>query len=422
MRRGEKSSCYPPAGGREFDMNKNTAKPKESIKKANKLIEDGRYTLAANQQKIIFILISLVREDRDIYKLPITYLKQVLNLKGESIYRDLDRLIEGIKEPFKIKKKDSYLWVYWVSSIEYFQKKGEIEFEISDKLKPYIIGLNEKYTIFQIETIMKFKSKYSIRLYELLLQYKKIATRFFTIKRLKEILELTGIYKRYHDFKKRVILPTQREMEEYADIKFEFEEVKKNKKVHAIKFYISDNKGVKSIPFDKTEEFDENETDLYKKLTRFFCLSKKQSIATIKRYKKKYIRNVLNYVEDRVKKGDVKNIGAYTNRALQEGWEEQVSQFTIQKQEEEKNKTIKREKQLQESQEKIEKAKEFFEGKSKLEQKEIYNNLRGNLERLSARPFIQLHLRTFDKLSQCPESTRHYIYQLVFEEEHPNNK
>ena len=90
---------------------------------------------------------------------------------------------------------------------------------------------------------------YSIRLYQLLKQYQKVGKREITILALKEYLHIEKEYQKYSHFKEKVLKVTYNEINKSADISFDFEEIKKGRRVNSIKFYISTNqKRMETLP------------------------------------------------------------------------------------------------------------------------------------------------------------------------------
>jgi len=86
------------------------------------------------------------------------------------------------------------------------------------------------------------QSSYSIRIYELLKQYQKLSMREYYLEELRHVLQIDpGIYEKYNDFKKRVILQAQSEINALTDIKFSFEEIKEGKRVIGLRFNIYPN-------------------------------------------------------------------------------------------------------------------------------------------------------------------------------------
>jgi len=126
-----------------------------------------------------------------------------------------------------------------VSGYEVDPKKGTITFEISGLLKPYLLELKKNYTSYLLTYIPKLKSSYSIRIYELLYQYRKIGKRYFELANLQK--KVGSKYNLYGDFKRKVILQAQKDLKKHTDIAFAFATRKEGRKVVGVEFVIFSN-------------------------------------------------------------------------------------------------------------------------------------------------------------------------------------
>ncbi|MFZ4773736.1 MAG: replication initiation protein [Terrimicrobiaceae bacterium] len=130
--------------------------------------------------------------------------------------------------------------VSWLSSSEYVEGSGVVSLCFDPKLKPFLLQLKNRFTNYRIKNIVQLKSQFSIRIYELLKQYKKIGQRLFLVSDLRSILGIEdGQYKLYADFKRKVILIAQKELAKKTDISFRFEEIKIGHGVGQIRFYVN---------------------------------------------------------------------------------------------------------------------------------------------------------------------------------------
>jgi plasmid replication initiation protein len=106
-----------------------------------------------------------------------------------------------------------------------------------------MLKLTELYTSYKLENILQMKSKYSIRIYEMLkcAQWKKHSS-IMPIEELKYKMKITEkSYNKYTNFKARIIDKAQDELGKLTDLKFEYKELKKGRKIIALQFFISKN-------------------------------------------------------------------------------------------------------------------------------------------------------------------------------------
>ncbi|CAN2044895.1 putative Initiator Rep protein WH1 domain-containing protein [Candidatus Magnetomoraceae bacterium gMMP-1] len=226
---------------------------KQLVKKANSLVETP-YKLSAREQKIILFLISKIHKDDDhfcLYKMNVQEFKSIAELKGKSFYSELIKITNSLQDKRVPIPDNPNLMVRWLASCEYKEGQGCIEIEISQKLKPYLLQLKKRFTQYQLKNVIKMKSAYSIRMYELLKQYEKIAERVFSLENLKTILGIqSNQYKLYADFRRRVLLQAEKEINQKSDLSFTFTEKKRGRKVIGIVFKIKSKINVEPDPPD----------------------------------------------------------------------------------------------------------------------------------------------------------------------------
>lgn len=219
---------------------------KNLIIKSNYIIE-ASYKLSVGEQRVIYVLTSLINkndEDFKLYKFTAKEFADIIGTKSKNIYNQVSQYVEALRDKdLTIVKEKSILKTKWLSSAEYFADEGYVELEFSPKLKPYLLLLKERFTKLSLEQMVSFNSQYSGRIYELLKQYQNIGFRTFKIEDLKSLLGIEiGEYKLYGDFKRKILLKAQQEINSENELLIDFEEIKTGRKVTSIKFYIKQNK------------------------------------------------------------------------------------------------------------------------------------------------------------------------------------
>ncbi|MFK7979290.1 MAG: replication initiation protein [Saprospiraceae bacterium] len=220
------------------------------ISQSNDLVEANYSTeLTAQAHKIARLIFSLISpNDRDLrtYTISLDALKQYLgmnsNIKWGSFYDRLKETTQKLnKQPIEIKEPNGeYLVGYLISSYKISPEKGTVTFEVSGLLKPYLLELKRNYTSYPLRYIPNLRSSYSIRVYELLHQYRRIGKRSFEVANLQK--KVGSNYKLYGDFKRYVILQAQKDVKKHTDLAFVFNEIKTGRKVTDIEFIIFGNK------------------------------------------------------------------------------------------------------------------------------------------------------------------------------------
>ena len=309
------------------------------VKKSNRLIS-ASFKLSLQEQRIIILLASLINEKDEAFKtysIKIKDFAELIKVKGKSKYNEIKDIAEKLQQKvLTIETEESTLVTNWLSSQEYFKRKGYVEFCFDPKLKPHLLRLKDNYTPYSLKYVFLLKKGYAIRFYELLTQFKKIGERFFELEELKDILGLNeeGIYKLYGDVKRRIIEPAVKEINKKTDLYIQYKPRKKGRKVTGVLFNIRPN-----IKVVATQDRDKDiNIELYIRLQKYFCLPLAQAKAFLIKYPENDIIENLKHVERRNNLGKIKDIGAYTVKAIQTNIQDQLSLFDVDKQE--KNKEI----------------------------------------------------------------------------------
>lgn len=215
------------------------------IVKSNYIVE-ASYKLSVGEQRVIYVLTSMInKDDADfkLYKFTAKEFANIIGTKSKNIYSQVSQYVEALRDrDLTIIKEKSILKTKWLSSAEYFVDEGYVELEFSPKLKPYLLLLKERFTKLSLEQMVTFNSQYSGRIYEILKQYQNIGFRIFKVEDLKSLLGIEiGEYKLYGDFKRKILLKAQKEINYGSELLIDFEEIKKGRKVEGIKFIIKAN-------------------------------------------------------------------------------------------------------------------------------------------------------------------------------------
>jgi len=123
----------------------------------------------------------------------------------------------------------------WVSSVIYAENEGTVTIRFAQDVIPYISQLSREFTQYNLNNVLLFHSNYSIRFYELFIQWKK-GDRTIEVDWIKQQFKLEDKYPRVTDLKKRVIDIAIKEINHHSDLNVEYEQIKRGRNVVAFKF------------------------------------------------------------------------------------------------------------------------------------------------------------------------------------------
>lgn len=248
-----------------------TPKGKTLVVKSNSLME-AKFHFKLWEMRIFEKMISLIKKGDKEFRSCKIYIKDLIDYFEGNSRNDYDLIRDaalslGDKKLFvpyvtdRGAKRWAKISIFPTITIPDGETRGGenayIELEFHNDLKPYLLDLKERFKAYDIRNIQSLRSIYSIRMFILLKQFENIGNRKIEVETLRELLGVgNDQYKLYADFKKRVILRPQKDLEQYCDICFDFEEQKRGRKVEAINFIIKQNKPLrsKSLPNKKSKK------------------------------------------------------------------------------------------------------------------------------------------------------------------------
>ena len=156
----------------------------------------------------------------------------------------------------------------WIEKPYIDDNSGIIQIKLDADMKPYLLQLKENFTKYELLWTLNFKSKYTIRLYELIksIHYHDVYAyeKEFDIDELRRMLG-AETYKTYQTFKTRVLEPAIAEINGYSDKNVEYEPIKKGRAISKIKRLISskDTRERLIIQMQIEREFGLDQTSLF---------------------------------------------------------------------------------------------------------------------------------------------------------------
>ncbi|WP_053069870.1 MULTISPECIES: replication initiation protein [Clostridium] len=206
---------------------------------------EARYDLKPKQNDILDIVLSKIKEDDEKYRyeLYIDDFKKIYKKNVSNIYRDFKKAVKefegkGFYLIDNINKKE--IFFVWFASILYEDNIGKITVEVGHTLKGLLLKM-KKRIYYKIEYPLNFNSTYSKRVYYYLKSFEDTGMRVDNLDVLRKKLDCPKSYDKYSFFKLKVLDKAFKEINDYSDISFEYEEIKEKRKVVAIKFLIKSN-------------------------------------------------------------------------------------------------------------------------------------------------------------------------------------
>ena len=214
------------------------------IVKANEIIQRARFSLSAQEQKIILYIISRIKpSDLELVEQSFDIMEfcKICGLDEDNgaNYQYIKKKLKGLRDKsIWVKLPDgSETTMSWINKVTINKRSGIVKVKLDDDMKPYLLQLTEKFTQYELIYTLAMKSQYSIRLYELLKSYQWKKKITFDIDNLKNIIQAEK-YENFKDFRVKVLEISLREIAAFSDLEVSYELIKEGRKFSKIIFDI----------------------------------------------------------------------------------------------------------------------------------------------------------------------------------------
>lgn len=283
--------------------------------KSNTLL-NAKSQWSVQEQKIFNIILSDLNEEKgDKFVTTKKELEDLLEVELRS--NELRAMTKSlVRKGFSIKLgKNAWADIQIFSSIQYVD--GTMTMNMTKEALPYLYVLKD-FTKFMLKDILNFKSKYAIRIFELLKreEFKKRKSFNVHVEELREFVGLRpGEYERFADFERYVLKAAKKEINKHGSIKFDYDKIKNWRTVEEIKF-IYESTGEIKVPRDfNFKEFNSSQNQKLLKIATDRAIeinSRNNWSITPKEYLDEQVR--------KTKESKPDNMYGFLVRALEEDW------------------------------------------------------------------------------------------------------
>ena len=198
--------------------------------------------------------------DFETYLVPVSEIEYILksdeSKKHGSFYERLDDLLDSITDK-KITFPTDFTvdgirlrgHINWVAgAVPKYDENGVlcVEFGFSPQMKPFLLGLKEKFTRFEFLEVAKMKSGFSIRIYQMCKAYYYENIRHgrnvlaVGIRELKQRLGISDKYPDFRNFRRKVLDVAKDEINEKTRLAIEYDFIKKGRNITDVRIVINE--------------------------------------------------------------------------------------------------------------------------------------------------------------------------------------
>lgn len=213
------------------------------VAKANTFVRKARYNLTTQQLRIVHHIISKIKIDDDdlkIYKFDLKEFARICGIEcnGKNYANFMDSLKALRDKSFWMQEGNRMMLVSWFERLEINMYDTTVSLRLDDRLKPYLLHLQNHFTQYNYGTLLSLTCKHAIRLYEMFVSYDDVGVMEVEIDELKELLGCQE-YATYYDFRRYVIEKSLQQINEYTELNVTYYPIKKGRSMHALTFLIS---------------------------------------------------------------------------------------------------------------------------------------------------------------------------------------
>jgi len=191
---------------------------KYSVRKANYLINLEEKMSKAAQLWVSYLIACLPRAVGEVDEFPsLTFtfreVKRAINADGKRRVTD-SRELKGIhkelvRTPLWYEDEKKGRWGAWLTEVEWEKEVDNFTYYFHPKLKPYLLNVKDHFTIYNYYYRVCL-SPHGMKLYEILKSYQYQGAIVLDIEEdIKPSLGLANKYRKYYDFRRRVLDPVQ---------------------------------------------------------------------------------------------------------------------------------------------------------------------------------------------------------------------
>lgn len=198
-------------------------KKRQVVTKSNDLIS-ASYDLSVREQRLLLAAISTIYPKGVMPEEIIVTAEFYSSIYGvDNPWRDMSVAVEGIfNRHFEFSNDREFGKHHWVKTIAYANNHGYVRIVFHEALIPHLSQLSKRFSSFDLTRIAKLSSTYSIRLFEMLVQWRVAGQWNVSLADLRERLRVPKSYEVWGRFQERVLAPAIREINEHSGLRVEY--------------------------------------------------------------------------------------------------------------------------------------------------------------------------------------------------------
>jgi plasmid replication initiation protein len=229
---------------------------KQLVVKANDLIR-GKANWTKLEHRVFAMMVAQLRKDDDEFRPQKIYVKDLLELSDTdygALYERLEDVCQKlVQQSIAVRdhvdgNRRRYTAMSPVEYAQYVEGEGYILAKFSESMKPFLLQLKGRFTMYRLRQFMPLRSQYSMRIYELVMMRADLKYLRISVEELREMLHCEEKYDRFIDFKRRVLEVACDEINQKTEESIGFNVERKGQTATHINFHIGERTRLSDHP------------------------------------------------------------------------------------------------------------------------------------------------------------------------------
>jgi plasmid replication initiation protein len=220
-----------------------------SFTQSNDLIE-ASYAISLNEKRLLVLGISKLnpqewpsRSFQASFSVTAAEWMATFPEATEHPYQAIQRASDGLIDRSLVinHSKKRRTKMNWVDSIEYRDGEARVDVTLTRAITVQLMGCQGHFTKINLLSVSRLNSVYSIRLYELALQFRSTGVRRMSLDDFRSSMGCEGCYANIKDLKKRVIHPALLEINTKTPYRIEHKDMRTGRRITGVEFRVRES-------------------------------------------------------------------------------------------------------------------------------------------------------------------------------------
>lgn len=172
------------------------------------------------------------------------------DIDASTAYTELSKACKAMmrQTPISVQMEGFLREINWLEYCDYHAKLGKVTLKFTPQIVPHLLELESHFTQYKLSRATGFRSVYTWRLFELLMQFKRTGILRISLEAFAEAMEAGETYRKdFGAIRRKMIEPAVKEIGEKDGLVVDWTPKKQGRKVVALEFTFPPEKQVKPL-------------------------------------------------------------------------------------------------------------------------------------------------------------------------------